>query len=126
MQKSVGGLSPCRGQARGGPSPKEGTVSLTLKRVVLFSSGVGYFEHTGQVRDTAKVEMHFEVDHINDLLKSMVVQDLGGGQVSMVGYGSKDPIDKTLKSFAIDLTSNPTMGKLLNQIRGEKIRAGRP
>jgi hypothetical protein len=32
-----------------------------------------------------------------------------------------DPIDKTLKSFALDLTSNPTFGGLLNQARGEKV-----
>ncbi len=54
--------------------------------------------------------MKFHVGNINDLLKSMVVQDLGGGQVSTVSYGSKDPITKTLKSFAIDLTANPTLG----------------
>ncbi|MGQ9574628.1 MAG: hypothetical protein ACUVUC_04870 [Thermoguttaceae bacterium] len=120
------GLPPAADKPAAAPAPNVGTASLTLKRVVLFSSGVGYFEHTGQVRDTAKVEMHFKVDHINDLLKSMVVQDLGGGQVSTVGYGSKDPIDKTLKSFAIDLTSNPTMGKLLIQIRGEKVELDAP
>ena len=56
----------------------------------------------------------------------MVVQDLGGGQVSTVGYGSKDPVDKTLKSFAIDLTANPTLGKLFNQIRGERVEIDAP
>ena len=105
---------------------KEGTASLTLKRVVLFSSGVGYFEHAGQVQGNAKVEMQFKIDGINDLLKSMVVQDLGGGQVSTVGYGSKDPIEKTLKSFAIDLTANPTLGKLLTQVRGERVEIDAP
>ena len=84
--------------------------NLPLKRVVLFSSGVGFFEHSGKVQDNAKVEMKFKVGDINDLLKSMVVQDLDGGQVSTVTYGSKDPITKTLKSFAIDLTANPTLG----------------
>jgi len=105
---------------------KEGAASLTLKRVVLFSSGVGYFEHAGQVQGNAKVEMQFKIDGINDLLKSMVVQDLGGGQVSTVGYGSKDPIEKTLKSFAIDLTANPTLGKLLTQVRGERVEIDAP
>ena len=108
------------------PAQKEGTASLNLKRVVLFSSGVGYFEHAGQVQGSAKVEMQFKVEGINDLLKSMVVQDLGGGQVSTVGYGSKDPVEKTLKSFAIDLTANPTLGKLLTQIRGERVEIDAP
>ena len=108
------------------PAQKEGTASLTLKQVVLFSSGVGYFEHGGQVQGNAKVEMQFKVDAINDLLKSMVVEDLGGGQVSTIGYGSKDPVEKTLKSFSIDLTGNPTLGKLLTQVRGERVEIDAP
>jgi hypothetical protein len=95
--------------------------NLPLKRVVLFSSGVGFFEHAGRVKDDAKVDMMFKTSDINDLLKSMVVQDLDGGQVSTVTYASKDPITKTLKSFSIDLTTNPTLAQLLQQIRGERV-----
>ena len=95
--------------------------NLPLKRVVLFSSGVGFFEHSGKVQDDAKVEMKFKAADINDLLKSMVVQDLDGGQVSTVTYGSKDPITKTLESFSIDLTTNPTLAQLLDQVRGERV-----
>lgn len=102
-----------------GEGPQKTT--LPLKKVVLFSSGVGFFEHSGIVKDDATVEMKFNVDDINDLLKSMVVQDLDGGQVSTVTYGSKDPITKTLKSFSIDLTTNPTLAQLLGQIRGERV-----
>ena len=101
-------------------------VNLPLKRVVLFSSGVGFFENAGKVENNTKVEMKFKIDQINDLLKSMVVQDLDGGQVSTVNYGSKDPITKTLKSFAIDLTANPTTAQLLGQIRGEKVELEAP
>jgi hypothetical protein len=101
-------------------------VNLPLKRVVLFSSGVGFFENAGKVQNDAKVEMKFKVDQVNDLLKSMVVEDLDGGQVSTVNYGSKDPITKTLKSFAVDLTANPTMAQLLGQVRGEKVELEAP
>jgi hypothetical protein len=73
-----------------GEEPKG--ANLPLKQVVLFSSGVGFFENAGKVENDAKVEMKFKVDQINDLLKSMVVEDLDGGQVSTVNYGSKDPI----------------------------------
>jgi hypothetical protein len=100
--------------------------NLPLNRVVLFSSGVGFFENSGKVQNDAKVEMKFKIDQINDLLKSMVVQDLDGGQVSTVNYGSKDPITKTLKSFAVDLTANPTMAQLLGQVRGERVELEAP
>ena len=36
-------------------------------------------------------------------------------------YDSQEPIEKTLKSFAIDLSANPSFGQILNQMRGEKV-----
>ena len=93
---------------------------------MLFSSGVGYFEHDGKVTDNAKVDLKFKVKDINDLLKSMVVQDFDGGHVSTVGYGSNDPLDKRLSSFAINLNGNPTLAQLLEQIRGEKVETDAP
>ena len=100
---------------------QEPTSKLPLTRLTLYSSGVGYFQRTGEVEGKAEVELRFKVDDINDLLKSMVVQDFGGGQVQTVTYGSRDPITKTLKSFGLDLTENPTLGQLLNQMRGEPV-----
>lgn len=94
---------------------------LPLKKVVLFNSGVGYYEHRGTVTGDATVELKFNVDDVNDLLKSLVPQDLDGGRVSTVTYGSRDPITKTLQTFALDLTQNPTLGQLLDQARGEWV-----
>jgi hypothetical protein len=103
---------------------------LPVSQVVLYSSGVGYFERDGQVENRAQVDLRFKVENINDLLKSMVVQDFDGGRVSTVTYGSRDPITKTLKSFGIDLTENPSLRDLLDQVRGERIEitgsAGQP
>lgn len=95
--------------------------TLQLSKVVLYSSGVGYFQHDGAVEGTTDVTFQFRTDVINDLLKSLLVQDFDGGQVSTVTYDSQDPIAKTLKTFAIDLTGNPSLGQLLNQIRGEYV-----
>ena len=101
-------------------------VSLPLSEVVLYSSGVGYFQRDGSIDGRGEVELRFKVDSINDLLKSMVVQDFDGGQVVAVTYDSRDPVTKTLKSFAVDLTSNPGLGQLLGQIRGERIEVAAP
>ena len=95
--------------------------ALPLKKVVLFTSGVGFFQHAGKVTDDAAVEMKFAADDVNDLLKSMVLEDLGGGTVSTVSYASRDPITKTLGTFAVNLTDNPSMGQILARLRGEKI-----
>ena len=104
------------------PAAAEPLVSeLPLERVVLFTSGVGFFRHGGNVTGDTTVEMSFKAENINDLLKSMVVEDLGGGTVSAVSYASRDPITKTLETFAVNLTDNPSMGQLLGRLRGERI-----
>src|SRR5207249_4669913 len=69
----------------------------------------------------ARVDLTFPAQDINDLLKSMVLQDLGGGTVSAVSYDSQAPIEKTLQSFAVNLTGNPSFGAILSQARGEKV-----
>ncbi len=99
---------------------------LPLTEVSLFSSGVGYFRHDGHVEGRATVGLRFKVDDVNDLLKSLVVQDLDGGRVSAVSYGSREPITRALKSFSMDLTANPTLGDLLNQVRGERVEVASP
>ncbi|HUJ76184.1 MAG TPA: hypothetical protein VL359_15075, partial [bacterium] len=107
-------------QAVGAPSDeKDATVPLST--LVLFTSGVGYFQHDGTVDGNGKMELTFSADQINDLLKSLVLRDLDGGSISSVTYSSRDPITRTLKSFSIDLTSNPTLAGLLVQTRGEQV-----
>ncbi len=105
---------------------KPDATALPIGKVILFSSGVGYFQREGDVTGDARIDLSFPTANINDLLKSLVLQDLDGGRISAVSYDSSDPIEKTLKSFAIDLTSNPSMGDLLKQARGEKVEVVLP
>ena len=94
---------------------------VPVKSVVLFSSGVGYFEHFGSVRGDGSTELMFKTNQINDILKSLVLQDLDGGRVSTISYPSQDPVARTLKSFQVDLSGNPSLGDLLNQLRGTSV-----
>ena len=75
----------------------------------------------GEVEGDARVDLSFPVQDINDLLKSMVLRDLADGHVAAVTYDSHAPIEKTLKSFAINLNGNPPSAQILNQARGEKV-----
>lgn len=99
----------------------EDPAEIKVTRVALFSSGVGYFECDARVRGVADAELKFRTAQINDILKSLVVQDFDGGSISAVGYASRDPVEKTLKSFGVDITSKPTLGQLLDQLRGEPV-----
>ena len=95
--------------------------ALPLEKVVLFTSGVGFFQHGGKVDGDAQVEMAFKSEQINDLLKSMVLEDRDGGTVAAVSYASRDPITKTLGTFAVNLTDNPSIGQILGRLRGARI-----
>jgi hypothetical protein len=114
-------LRPAATDARPAGAPAPEAARLPVKRAVLFSSGVGQFVREGEVEGDARIDLSFPVNDINDLIKSLVLQDLGGGLVAAVAYDSHDPVEKTLKSFAVDLTSNPSYAQLLDQARGEKV-----
>jgi hypothetical protein len=95
--------------------------SLPITRVVLFNSGVGYFSRSGEVEGDARVDLTFPESDINDLLKSMVLEDFGKGRVSAVSYDSREPIARTLSSFAVNLNDNPTLAGIVGQMRGERV-----
>ena len=94
---------------------------VPVRTVMLFSSGVGYFEHAGTVRGEGSTELRFKTSQINDILKSLVLQDRDGGRVRTVTYASQDPVEKTLRSFQVDITANPGLAALLNQLRGARV-----
>lgn len=110
----------------GGPLFAENGNELKVSKVALFSSGVGYFDCSAQMSGIATGELRFRTDQMNDVLKSLVVQDMGGGTVSVVSYPSKDPIEKTLKSFGVDITGKPSLGQLFDQLRGEPVQIAGP
>ena len=111
-------LGALNAQRTGSPTA---TTDVPVNRVMLFSSGVGYFEHAGSVRGNGSTELRFKASQINDILKSIVLQDEDGGRVGTISYPSQDPLSKTLKSFQVDITQNPSLAQLLNQLRGARV-----
>ena len=115
----VAALSGPAAFAQVAPAPSRQEVPVTT--VALFSSGVGYFEHSGVVRGDGTTELRFRTSQMNDVLKSLVLQDEGGGHVTTITYPSQDPLSKSLRSFQVDITANPSMAQLLNQLRGAHV-----
>ena len=77
-------------------SPNRGndtsSIQLPVTHATLFSSGVAHFQREGEVQGNARRDLSFRAADINDLLKSLVLQDLGGGRVSAVsGVASPPP-----------------------------------
>jgi hypothetical protein len=95
-------------------------VQLPVSRVVMFSSGVGYFEHAQALPGPQTVELLFKTEQMNDVLKSLVVMDSANGSAA-VTYPSREPLDRALRSFAVDISGNPSLPDLLNQLRGAHV-----
>src|SRR5690349_5823893 len=106
--------------------PASDQQAVPVKEVVLYTSGVGYFEHFGSVKGDGFTELHFKTNQINDILKSLLLEDLDGGKVASVTYGSQEPLSHTLKSFQVDLSSAPPLSDLLAQLRGASVTASLP
>jgi hypothetical protein len=100
------------------PPPK--AAKLPLTRVVLTTAGVGYFHREGTIDGTARVELKVNEEDVNDLILTLLASD-PNGTTRAVTYDNRAPAEITLKAFSIDLTENPSVGHLLNQVRGEKV-----
>lgn len=104
-----------------GAAPAAKAADVPVTRVVLFSSGVGYFEHNGSVNGTVTADLRFETAQINDVLKSLVVYDRSGGHVNTITYPANDPVNRTLRSFEVNLSGDPPLAEILKQIRGAQV-----
>jgi hypothetical protein len=104
--------------------PREGQVAgeLPIRRITLYRSGVGSFERRGLVQGNSNVQLRFKTEQVNDILKSMVALDLSrSGTVDNISYGSKEPLNRRLASFGVDISGNPTLGQLLAALRGTEV-----
>jgi len=117
--------APLSGSAQEPAGGEVETAELPLQRVVMFSSGVAYYEHAGNLTGSVDVELKFETEQINDVLKSLVVRD-SAGRVSGARYPVRDPLERTLGGFAIDLSEEPSLPDLLRQLRGHRVRVESP
>ncbi len=110
-------MSPANG-AQDQPSP-DGRLSLT--RVALFKSGVGFFQLRGKVQAGESVRLHFKKEQMNDLLKSLTVLDLRGGGVSSIVYDSTRTAAQALADYAFDLKKEDGLPQVLQQLQGSSI-----
>lgn len=102
-------------------NPAATSNALPLRDVVLFSSGVGYFGREGRINGRASLDLSFRAEQINDVLKSLVLQD-SAGKVQPVTYTTQESVARRLQSAGISLDRGATLGQLLRQFQGAQIR----
>ncbi|MDR2795412.1 MAG: DUF4139 domain-containing protein, partial [Spirochaetaceae bacterium] len=94
---------------------------LPLRKISIFSSGVGYFEHRGNVAPNAALALNFSANAVNDALKSMVINDPEASS-PVITYQSETTLIRTLQSLKINLAGNPGIAEILASLRGEEIQ----
>src|SRR5262245_11130748 len=100
---------------------------LPLRRVILYSNGVAYFERRGKVTGRADINLSFKQSQVDDVLKSLVVLDLGRGRVGAVSYNSSAPPSARLSEipFSIDASTNGDaaggLAGVLEQLQGARV-----
>ena len=99
----------------------DGSAAMPIRGVTLYRSGVGGVLRAGEVTGDATVALEVAAGDINDMLKSMTILDYGGGSVSAITYDPADPLARTLSSFDIDLSGNPSIAGLFDQLRGQRV-----
>lgn len=95
--------------------------AVPVKRVVLYKTGVGYFEHLGRVRDRQDVTIRFTSAQLNDVLKSLTTIDLGKGQIAGISYNSIAPVEQRLGALRLPLDRTASLFQLLEAVRGSRV-----
>jgi len=98
---------------------------LPIRRVILYSNGVSYIERRGMVSGDAEINLSFKQSQVDDVLKSMVVLDLGQGKIGAVSYNSSAPVSARMAE--IPFSVSPLTGEgggianVLAQLQGAKV-----
>lgn len=98
---------------------------LPIKRVILYSNGVAYIERRGFVSGNTEINFSFKQSQVDDVLKSMVVLDLGKGRIGAVSYNSSAPPSARMAEipFSVQAESVGSGGisGVLAQLQGAKV-----
>ena len=108
-------------------TPQSAINQLPLKRVIIYSNGVAYFERRGTVTGKAEINLSFKQSQVDDVLKSLVVLDLGKGRIGAVSYNSSAPPSARLKEIPFSIAAGTNGGAfgglagVLYQLQGAKV-----
>jgi hypothetical protein len=94
---------------------------LPVRRVVLYKSGVGFFEHLGSVTGNTPVTIQFTSAQLNDVLQSLTALDLDGGSIASISYNSLAPIEQRLSTLRTRLPGDADRRQLLQSLRGARV-----
>ena len=97
---------------------------LPLRRITLYSSGVGHFEHSGVAAGDGGLVIPVSRPHLDDVLRTLTLEAVAGGLVRSVEYTVEDPVERALSGMPV--VPGGTLLTLLASLVGEEIAVGTP
>lgn len=94
---------------------------LPIRDVVLYKNGVGYFERAGELKSGEAAKLEFKAAEMDDVLKSLTLEDRSGAKVSGVRYDSSEPLSQKLSQYPFHLDGQISLAAFFNQIRGARL-----
>jgi hypothetical protein len=98
---------------------------IPLKRIVILTSGLAYYEHSGRISGDASIDIPFRLDAVNDALKTLIVSDPSSVNPSIT-YQSEQTLLQTLRSLQVDLSDEPGLAQILTRLRGAEVEIASP
>jgi hypothetical protein len=106
------------------PPARTSMQTLPIRRVILYSNGVAYIERRGTVTGHAEVALSFKQSQVDDVLKSMIVLDLGEGRIGAVSYNSSAPPSARMADIPFSVgaeTQGGGLASILTQLQGARV-----
>jgi hypothetical protein len=94
---------------------------LPVTQVVLYKHGVGFFERAGKLGAGESARLDFTAPEMNDVLKSLLVEERGGGRITGLRYDSMDLLSHTLSAFPFQLGNAEPLSGVLDRLKGERL-----
>lgn len=106
-------------------APRDAATVLPVTRVVLYKTGIGYFEHLGSVTGNESLAVQFTGDQLDDVLKSLTAVDLGNGRVVGISYDSPTPAERRLQALRMPSARTPPRCRCWMRSADRGSRSGR-
>ena len=94
---------------------------LPVKQVVLYKHGVGFFERAGKLGPGESARLDFNASEMNDVLKSITIEERGGGKISGLRYDSMDPLGHKLAEFPFQIGAAQPLSVMLDELKGARL-----
>jgi hypothetical protein len=98
-------------------------VNGPVKSVTLSSGGLAEIVRSAEIGKDSEITIEVPLDQIDDVLKSLVVRD-EKGQVKNLSLAGPNPLEETFRTLPFKASDLSSMPKLLDAIKGARVKAG--